>query len=219
MRCDHPKSAAFGRILPKSKIYEHARPTAALKELFTRQVEQIVWRYKLAPETINIPHTRSVPEIQVFGVALKNGELKQDVLRCIDTAIPFPILFELCYDQQTKVIAAFKRPSEVDGGKWVVSSYYETAWLPIDTPRRPLPMALDMEALYAHLLDPVLPFPTRQGEGLRARVERMDAIRAKQRELEICESRLRKEKQFNRKVEINAQLRVLKQELDDLTRL
>ncbi|MDX9868894.1 MAG: hypothetical protein RBT78_13325, partial [Kiritimatiellia bacterium] len=40
----------------------------------------------------------------------------------------------------------------------------------------------------------------------------------KQRELERCEARLRKEKQFNRKVAINAELRDLKQELKNLTR-
>ena len=47
-------NAAFGRILPKNKIYEHAHPSTALKELFVRQVDQIVWKYKLAHETINL---------------------------------------------------------------------------------------------------------------------------------------------------------------------
>jgi hypothetical protein len=46
----------------------------------------------------------------------------------------------------------------------------------------------------------------------------MERIRLKQRELERCEARLRKEKQFNRKVAINAELRDLKQELKNLTR-
>ena len=51
---DYPKSAAFGRVLPKNKIYEHASPSTAVKDLFVRQVEQIVWQYKLAPETVNL---------------------------------------------------------------------------------------------------------------------------------------------------------------------
>ena len=46
----------------------------------------------------------------------------------------------------------------------------------------------------------------------------MERICLKQRELERCEARLRKEKQFNRKVAINAELRDLKQELENLTR-
>jgi hypothetical protein len=76
----------------------------------------------------------------------------------------------------------------------------------------------DLEALYARLLVPFLPFPARPGEGLQACVERMEQIRSRQRELDKCEARLRKEKQFNRKVAINAELRTLKQEIKTLTR-
>jgi hypothetical protein len=72
------------------------------------------------------------------------------------------------------------------------------------------------EALYGHLLIPLMPYPARPAEGLQARVERMERIRLKQRELERCDARLRQEKQFNRKVAINAELRDLKQELEGL---
>lgn len=82
------------------------------------------------------------------------------------------------------VIAAYKRPSEADAAKWVVSNYFESAWLPIETLRTPLPVVLDLEALYEHLPAPFMPYPARQGERLLHRVERMSRIRFKQRELE-----------------------------------
>jgi hypothetical protein len=50
-----PPQAQVGRVLPKSKIYEHGRISTALRERFVKQVEQITWQYKLAPETINLP--------------------------------------------------------------------------------------------------------------------------------------------------------------------
>ena len=56
---DYPKKAAFGRVLPKNKIYEHGSPSAAVKQLFVRQVEQIVWQYKLAPEKSRSSVSRS----------------------------------------------------------------------------------------------------------------------------------------------------------------
>lgn len=79
-------------------------------------------------------------------------------------------------------------------------------------------MVLDLEALYERLLAPLMPFTARTGEGLQASVERMEQILSKRREIEKCEARLRKEKQFNRKVEINTELRNLRQELENLTR-
>lgn len=214
---EYPKSAVCGRILPKNKIYEHGSPTSAVKELFVRQVDQIVWQFKLSPETINLPRSRSVPEIQVFSVTLREGEIKRDVLRFMDQSIPYPIFFELCFEDQIKAVAAYKRPSEVDKTKWVLSDYFETSWLPKETPRKPLPLVLNLESLYASLLTSLIPFPIRLGEGLQDFVARMELFRSRQKEMEKCESRLKKEKQFNRKVKINAELLELKKEIKTLT--
>lgn len=214
----YPAKAAFGRVLPKTKVYEHASPTRSLKDLIVRQVEQIVWEYKLAPETINLKATRAVPEIQVFSVSLKTGDLKPDVLRCIDRAISFPVCFELRYQGKVKPIAAYKRPSEADKGKWVLSDYFEGDWTLENDERASLPVALDLESLYGRLLEPLLPHPARRGEGLQEHIERLEQILAAERTLEKCEARLRKEKQFNRKVEINAEIRALRKELEGLTK-
>lgn len=213
---DYPKNAAFGRVLPKNKIYEHGSVSSAVRQLFVRQVEQIVWQHKLAPETVNLKASKAVPEIQIFSIALKGDALKPEVLRCIDLAIPFPILFELRYGGKVKPVAAFKRPSEADASKWVISEYFDGNWVSADIQRKPLPMVFDLEALYGQLLLPLMPYPARPGEDLQRRVERMERIRLKHRELERCEARLRREKQFNRKVAINAELRGLKLELQSL---
>lgn len=212
----YPMKAAYGRTLPKTKIYEYAGPSTALKELFVRQVEYIVWSYKLAPETINIPATKAVPEIEVFTVQLKTGELKEDVLRCIDKAIPLPIMFELVYDGQIKAMACYKRPNEADSAKWVISSYFETPWQAADTTRNALPVSLDLNALYGEMLGTLIPYPARQGETLQERVTRAEAVRARQNEVEKAQARLGNEKQFNRKIEMNAKIRTLEEEIKGL---
>ena len=214
---EYPEKAAFGRVLPKNKIYEHASPTTAMKEMFVRQVDQIVWKYKLAPETINLKSTKAVPEIQIFHITLKKGELKEDVLRCIDKAIPFPLVYELRYGDQVKVVAAYKRPNEADSAKWVLSEYFSTEWLPDSAARTKLPVALSLGALYGKLLASLLPYPAHDKERLQDHVVRMERIRTKQRELEKMQAKLAREKQFNRKVEINAGIRTMKQEIKAIT--
>ncbi|MCP4183543.1 MAG: DUF4391 domain-containing protein, partial [Hyphomicrobiales bacterium] len=57
---DYPRAAKFGRVLPKKKIYQHARASSKLQQIFVNQLDRIVWRYKLAPETINLDATKSV---------------------------------------------------------------------------------------------------------------------------------------------------------------
>lgn len=218
----YPKQAAFGRVLPKNKIYEHSGATTRLKDLFVEQVEQIVWQYKLAPETINLPARSGVPEIQIFSIQLKSTELHEDVLRCIDGAVQFPILFELNRGQgdqaRTQVVAAYKRPSEADASRWVLSSYFTSDWMPAATARAALPLALDMAHLYAALLQGLIPLPARPQEQLADWVARVELAGTKRREVEKTQARLAKERQFNRKVEINATLRQLKSELEKLNR-
>ncbi|MFH0995078.1 MAG: hypothetical protein V1844_06210 [Pseudomonadota bacterium] len=49
--------------------------------------------------------------------------------------------------------AAFKRPAADSSGKWVIEEYFETDWADTTTPAMPLPVALDLKALYdAHCL-------------------------------------------------------------------
>jgi hypothetical protein len=212
----YPSQAAFGRTLPKAKVYEHSGASARLKDLFVKQVDQIVWAYKLAPETIHLAARSGVPEIQVFSLQLKMQELHLDVLRCIDGAIPFPIVFELAFKGRTQVIAAYKRPNEADASRWVTSGYFATDWLPAGCQRTAMPVALHMGSLYEQLLYRLIPLPARPREPLTDLVARVEQAQAKQRELGKIAARLAKERQFNRKVEINAGLRKLKAELEAL---
>ncbi|MBF6986739.1 DUF4391 domain-containing protein [Cupriavidus sp. IK-TO18] len=214
----YPANAAFGRTLPKNKIYERSGANMRVKELFVKQVDQIIWQYKLAPETINLAARPGVPEIQVFTLQLKTPELHQDVLHCIDGAVQFPIIFELAFDGRTQVVSCHKRPNEADASRWVLSDYFATDWLPVGSPRAAMPLAVDLASLYEQLLHRLIPLSPRPQERLTELVARVEQARAKRREVEKTAARLEREKQFNRKVEINATLRKLKTELEQLNR-
>jgi hypothetical protein len=211
-----PESARYGRVLPKSAIYQHAKPSPALRKKFVEQIGQIQWQYKLSPDTINLPPRGAVQEIDVLDVELKTPELDEDVLRCIDRAIPRPVLFRLRHEQRLRMIAAYKRPSEADTGRWVTDGYFADPWLAAGAEHQPLPVALDMQGLYEQLLRSLLPVSARPGESLPEQVARIDRLRTLQRRHQKLEGRLRREAQFNRKVELNAELRTLKNEIDRL---
>lgn len=212
----YPAAAEFGKVIPKAKIYKRSGANTRLKDLFVEQVEQIVWQYKLAPETIRLPARPGAPEIQIFTIQLREPELHQDVLRSIDRAIPFPIVFELTFEGKTQIIAAYKRPNKANTSRWVLSDYFASNWWPIDSKRSAIPVALHLGSLYEQLLQRLIPLPARPQETLIELIARVEQVQAKQRELDRITARLTKEKQFNRKVEINATLRKLKTELNSL---
>ncbi len=212
-----PAQAKVARVVPKNKIYEHGPVSSALRDMFVRQVEQITWAYKLAPETINLPARGGMAEVQVFDISQKTAELDEDVLRAIDRAIPLPIIFQLHHEQRTRMVAAFKRPSEADASKWVIDGYFAGAWLAADAERQPLPVALDLYGLYEQLLRSLLPNSARLGESLPEQLERLNRLRCVHSEHAKLEARLHKEKQFNRKVVLNAQLRKIQNEIAELS--
>ena len=84
--------------------------------------------------------------------------------------------------------------------------------------RAPLPLALDLGGLYEQLLHRLVPIAPRPQEPLRDLVARTAAVMTKAKEVAKTEASLAKEKQFNRKVEINSNLRQLRAELEQLNR-
>jgi len=212
----YPPQARVGKTLPKKKIYEHARVSASLRQKIIKQVASITWEFKLSPETINLPATPTVPEIEVFMIELKGDDLSADVIRCVDTAIPFPVIYEVKSGNRIKVLAAYKRPSDADSSKWVTETYFETEWFSGSIEREPLFSSIDLGRLYENILIGMMPVKRRREEAFSVMASRAGEIRRLEREAESLSSKLRKEKQFNRKVELNAQLRKLKNQIKKL---
>ena len=217
-RWQFPVQAAFGQIIPKEKIYQQVAANKALKDNFVAQVEQIRWAYKLATSTINLPGSDDVPELEVITVTLKGETLADDVLAAIDKAIPLPLFFELKRQwgdvEQIRYAAAFKRRSEADASKWVCSEYLFSEWLDSESVEAvPLPMAINLPELYQRMLANLLPIPPREAETIEQTLARLAEINSQQKKLAQLKKKVSAEKQFNRKVELNRQLKSIQQEL------
>lgn len=214
----YPEKALFNRVLPKTKIYANAKPRRAIREKFVSHISEIVWKYKLAPDTINLPARDGYFEIEVFDINLKQPELSTDVLSAIDKAIPYPIFFRLLYGHRVKEVAAYKRPAADGSSSWVIEDYFESGWKKNSEPTMPLPVAVHLKSLYEQMLHAYIDQPQRPGEAFESLVERMRQVRKCQREQSMLEAQIKKEKQFNRKVEINTRLRNLKAQVAELTK-
>lgn len=211
-----PEKAFFGKVLPKEKIYQHASISSRVKEYFVRDVKKIIWSYKLAPETINLPARDGINEIQVLTIRLKAEKFHHDVLRIIDKNIPTPVLFTISFRARSRYVAACKRRSEADRDKWVISSHFQTDWIDDSAPRAELPVVLDMASLYRAILENILPIPARPQESLRDFVERAEQIMILERDAKRLRHKMNKERQFNRKVELNRQLKKINREIEHL---
>lgn len=211
-----PAGARFGARVPKERFYERTASTSRLREKFVAEVDRISWAYKLAVETINLPGSPEVPEIEVLQLDAKSSDVSAQVLAAIDKAIPNPVIFEIHREDTdgrvVRMTAAHKPLGSPAPGP---SAYYSTGWMRGDTPRTALPTAITMAALYSALISPLTPLAPRPGESPTVVSERLDAVRRLEREIGALERRLRSEPQLNRKVELRRELKAKQAELDE----
>jgi len=199
-----PAAAKFGRVVPKSRFYEHGNVRTALRDKFVDEIQRITWAYKLAQSTIRLRGTQAVPEIQVFAVETKGDDVGNEVLKAIDKSVHFPIVFEVLRGNATRMVAAHK---VLGGSSPKVGSYFTTDWFPTETDRVPLPAAIDLSALYEAVMTSLLPMGARRGESVSGATARMEIAKKLEREIAALERRLRNEPQLNRKVELRRELR------------
>lgn len=120
-----PEHTKVGRIVAKENFYTNIDTTT--KNLFQNEISRIIWDYKLSPDTINLP-AKKWPEIEVFRVTLKKHALPTKVLRAIDSAIPYPILFLIEKGTAEKAVICYKEQNQKNENTTKVDTYFETEW-------------------------------------------------------------------------------------------
>ncbi|HZK24626.1 MAG TPA: DUF4391 domain-containing protein [Oscillospiraceae bacterium] len=209
----YPESTRVGRPLPKNTIYKNVAPTAKQRELLTQQIEKITWAHKLAPDTLNIQASTDLPEIQVFQLRLKPdvAEVHESLLAYLDKAIPSNLIFEVHSVQGIQTIACLKQFNQ--NGSVKCSPYLYGAVQPVDAERQALPISRDFNHLHQQLLATLLPYPLQAGESLNAAIERTEKINKLEKTIQQLNTQLlNKSMQFNRRVELNTQLKSAQQE-------
>ena len=208
-----PATTEFGRRIPKQKFYENLTVSPALKRVFIDQIKVIYWRNKLAPTTLNIGAGEQVTELEVFEIQLKEPLLDEVVLRQIDREVPYHILFVLTCDSKAQAWIGYKQAAASGVNAFKVDTYYHTDWLPEDA----LPIRLDgltTDAVYESFVrqiagdklctaDPV--------EDLQASVDRSKERAELEKRIAALQNKIQKEKQLNRQVEMNVELKRLLQ--------
>lgn len=210
-----PASTEFGKRIPKQKFYENIDITPALKRVFVEQIRLIYWRNKLATTTLSVALGEKVTEIEVFEVRLNNPQLDEAVLRQIDKEIPYHILFILTCEAKAQAWIGYKEAAASGGNAFKVSRYYHTEWVPENELQFHVE-GLSMDAVYENLVRQIAGEAlqvTEAGESLQVSVERDEKRRRLEKQIAALESKMHREKQLNRRMEINVELKKLRKEL------
>ena len=277
-----PKTTEFNKKIPKQKFYEKLDINPALKRVFVEQIKVVYWTNKIAASTVNLAVGKSVTELEVFKVELTSQSVDLSALQLIDKAIPYHIIFALCYNDRYQLVASYKEisykdpfrqptaatspavrggsslrcaprscgaasyskilpKSTIGGGVTNVTegaahevsgegvlkktqnlsskSFFSTDWLPESELQLPL-KGLDLDIVYENILRYIAGDELKAKEGthesLQQSVERAEQRQKLIKQIDKLQKKVNREVQFSIQVELNAQLKKLKYELEKL---
>ena len=213
-----PKTTEFNKRIPKQKFYENMDVSPALKKVFVEQVKIIYWRNKIAASTTNLATGNDVTELEVFEIRLNSPVLDDGLLRQIDREIPYHILFLLEYQRKSQAWIGYKEAAASGNKAFKVNGYYHTEWLTEDE----LPLKLEglsVDAVYENFVRQIAGDKLKSetsGESLKESVARDEQKQALQKQIDTLKAKIRKEKQLNKQMQMNNELKKLKKELEEV---
>ncbi len=239
-----PADARVDQRVPKKLLLEQGAPTAADKRQIQDGIEEMLWIAALKPTNIGVPafrdEAREYLEIAVLTVTLRAAAKPTRLTELIHRAIPYPVVLVTAHDETVSLSLAHKRWSQGETGKVVIEEVRRTAPFRPDTPtaeEAPFLASLalaglptrDLFALYQGWLDRVAALEAAQitgafaspGSADRASVLRgdLDTHARLQRDLAVLRAQAEKEKQLNRRVELNLEIKRLKGQIAEIASL
>lgn len=208
-----PKSTEFNKRIPKQKFYENMSISSMLKKTFIEQVKSIYWTNKIAPSTISVGSGIEVTEIEVFEIKLNSNVVDEQLLRQIDKVIPYHILYLLEFQNQYQAWISYK---EITNKANKANNYYHTNWLDAEDINLKLD-GLNMDSVYENLVRQIAKeqLTKNNNESLKESIDRSEQKKQIQKEIEVLQAKIKKEKQLNRQMEMNTELKKLKKKMED----
>ena len=199
-----PQSTEFNKRIPKQKS-------------FVDQIRMIYWRNKVAATTVNLAPGTIVDEVEVFEIKLNSASLDEAVLRQIDREISYHIIFLLEYEGKLQAWTAYKEKTPTANAVFKVGKYYHTEWMT----EAELPIRIDglnLDAVYENFVRQIAgdALKADSGESLKASVERDEKKKQLEKQIAVLENKMRKERQLNRQIEMNATIKKLRNELSEV---
>lgn len=222
-----------GLVVAKKQFFTQADLSSADKKKFDA-VERVRWEHTLKPETTNISafrdEVREYGEIEVLTAELRErkgvGRLAEIILR----AMPYPLLLFFQHGDEWQLWMGLLRYSEAERGAMTVTEMQATEWLSEDAELwKQMAFsnqhAADMYALYQAWYDTVSRAKltalteetlSKEVDGEEAR-ERLKAVAEIDDELAHLRAQMKKEKQMNRRIELNMKISALKKKRSGIT--
>jgi hypothetical protein len=237
-----PDSCHLGKRVFKKLFHENTKLSGTDKRAFREDIDVITWQYTLKPSTIPIQayenHQREYLEIAILQVDLKTLNRTARIAEIVHRAIPYPLVIVFVYSTKCALSLSHKRFSQAEKGAVVAEDFILTGWIDLAAPTPNQQSFLDSLSLselphthffafYSALVDRLVALDCAQLTGeyhvesdagkRKIQRHRLGACHALEIQIAKHKAALKKETQFNRKVEFNMKIKGLEKQLQRIT--
>lgn len=235
-----PKMCELNRPIFKKLFLERGVLDTTDQKTLKEDITSIRWLYTLKPSTINISkfedETVEYHEIAILQIDLTNLNRVKRIGTFVNKAIPYPIILLFRHNEKFAISVANKRTNQADITKWIIDDELITDWISETSPTEIQKKfindcslnnlsSLNFYAFYQDVIARVtaLIVANRNGsydktsrEKTAYRLEALAKITKLESQVVERRTNLKKEKQFNRKLELNILIKEHQAEIEKL---
>ena len=198
-----PTSTEVKKQLQKKAIYAKFDMLASQRERFDADISRIDFVALISPTTIPaISVVGMVKEIYVLSVQLKKKDYDAKNITLLNKLIPHKMVFALHYEEEVQ-FAIYH--TKLITSEWQTS---EEASLPL--------LGLNLGAVWENIVANIGQIKITDGNTLTEQIKEEELRTKLKIQINSLTQKLNKEKQFNRQIEINSEIKLLKKKLLNL---
>lgn len=198
-----PTSTEVKKQLPKKAIYAKFKMSTSQREHFDADIARLDIVGMVSSKTVPaLAEGEEVKEIYILAIQLKRKEYDTKNIALLTKLIPQKMVFALHYEEEVQ-FAIYH--TKLITSEWQTS---EEASLPL--------LGLNFDAVWENIVTNIGQIKISDGNTLAEQIK-VEDVRAKLKaQIASLTQKLNKEKQFNRQMEINSEIKLLKKKLLNL---
>lgn len=220
---EFPEKTIINQKIPKKRFYDNIKLKTKIKNRFKEEIDSIIFRNKFSKKTIGIEKTKEVEEIFIFEIKLKENKYLEQIeslLKIIDKAIPYPILFKFNIHNNIIYKIAIKRRNEININYSIID-FYETKIINKKEENKFKEdllkefNSINLINLYRNIVKLLISKKYNQNQDFQKIIIKEKKQKEIKEKLKILENKLVKEKQTDKQFELYKQIKKLKEELKE----
>lgn len=229
-----PEVCELNKNVYKSLFYDKSDMKYSDKQVFTKDIEKISWLYTLKEDTISISaygdEEKDYSEIAIIEVDLRKTNRIERVADIMQRTIPYPLMIIFKYENNILINLAHKRINKADHEKATYNQLIQTDWIDLEKLNEQEKHLIDnlnfqdlsyfnFYQFYSDLVERVIAYKfskytgqykldnNRNSEDMLSLLSKIENNEVK---IKSLKRKIKKENQFNKKMDLNINIKKLK---------